>query len=165
MDLTIFEDSGFTITKPDSVLADNNISINEDSVIVQIRYPLTIRKRDSEIMLEDFRVNLPIRLGRLYNATVSIESPVGLLKGIQDVWVSEGIYDIDTVDCDEYDTSLQINIYSKDNDDGDADTRIIKLVDYAPFFHKYLKAYIFQFAIRKDPIDFTGDMCTGTLIE
>lgn len=160
-DLTAFEDDGYDITKLDG--GDSNVSINIDSVVIEVGYPLTIRKNDVETRLSDFRVNLPIRLGRLYNASVNGSS--GLLKEIRNAWNNWpiGVYDLSNFNCDDYDPVLkQINIYSKDNDDGDGHTKIIRFVDYNPFYYKYLRAYIFQVAIKgNDPIEFTGNMCMG----
>lgn len=177
LDLIAFKGSGFYIIAPkinytaidfnfSSVPVDSNVTINMDSVVVQIEYPLTLRGQYSEAKLKDFRVNLPIRLGRLYNATVNNKNPEGVLKNITDGWGDDGTgrYDIKSLNCDNYDNqSKQINIYSKNNDNSDLDTKIVRLVDYAPFYYKYQKAYIFQFAIKKDPINFTSsDMCAGT---
>lgn len=154
--LDIFNNAGFDITETDIALS--NITINQDNVIVRLEYPLTITKKDSETKLKDFRINLPIRLGRLYNASIN------LTEEIRNRWDNGESFDLNSVDCDLYDPLNQTNIYAKNNDYPDSNIKIIQIMDYNPFYHKYLKTYIFQFAIRKDPIDFTGGMCKGTFI-
>jgi len=168
--LTTFEDNGFFIKGPsinyqainfnfNDVEVDSNVTINEDSVTVKIEYPMNITKRSFKATLKDFRADLPIRLGKIFNAVNS--TPEGLLPKITDEWGDgdEDNYDLTTFNCDSHDPLKQINIYSKDHD---PDKKIIKVIDYKPYYSKYLKAYVFQFAIRgEDPIKFEGNMCSG----
>ncbi len=171
-DSNVFEGLGLYLTKPDinyteigfdfdGVSVDSKVDIHEDSVIVNVEYPLIIKKKGLEAELKDFRVNLPIRLGRLYNASVGKGTPIGLLIDINNTWNDEGIYDLSSFNCDNYDVLKQINIYSRDNV---GNKKIIQFVDYNPFYNKYLRAYTFQVAISNNPINFMGEICTGTVI-
>jgi len=172
-DSRAFEDEGFYITGPDInytdiefdfniVEVDSKVSINRDSVAVNIKYPLDIKKKDFNSRIEDFRAELPVRLGRIYNTSFNNNAPEGLLKNITDKWSNGEEYKIEDFNCDSHDPLKQINIYSRNNDDNIGDTKIIRVVDYFPFYNKYLKAYIFQFAIkREDSIEIEDGVCSG----
>ncbi len=165
---TTFENDGFLIESPaldyhavnfdfDLVDVDSDVTINEDTVTVKLRYPLNITKNTFKTRLKDFRVDLPLRLGKIYNA---MHEPDGLLPKIQDTWAIPDIFYLASFDCDEHDPLHQINIYSKDHS---PTTKVLQIVDYRPYYSKYMKSYLFQFAITKDPIDFEDDICTGTV--
>lgn len=149
LNLTVFENMGFEITQPnvnykttgyyDSDLVDSKVSINKEDVIVQIRYPLIIRKKGTVTELSDFRVSLPVRLKTIYNSVTDLIS-----------MINSQPYDI-TPDCGMYDTNSLTNIYFKNDE-------IIQFMDFETYEHKYLKTYRFQFAIKN--VDFSGE-CVG----
>jgi len=152
LDLETLGNLGFDITQPDvdyknkgyyySDLVDSKVSINKEDVTVQIKYPLVIRKKEAVTELSDFRVSLPVRLGALYDSAANL---IGNIISSQPL-----TYSI-TSDCSIYDTNGLTNIYFKDN-------KIIQFMDFKTYEYKYLKAYIFQFAIQD--VSFNGE-CVG----
>lgn len=176
LDLSTFDYIGFNITGPEVdtttgyakiELVGINVSINKDDVVVSVEYPLTISKKDSEIKAKDFRVVLPVRLGRLYNVSVNKDmvGQNGVMIDIKNAWGIPEEYNLDNLNCDYYDPLLkQITVVSTSNDAGEVNTKIIKLIDYNSFYHNYFYSYTFQFAIQKNPIYFSGGECTGTLL-
>ena len=104
--LTAFEDDGFFITL-DASGVDSNITINEDSVTANINYPIDIKKKESETSLDNFRVDSPIRLGKIFKSINN--TPNGLIPLINEEWGDgdEDDYDLITFDCDLHDPLYQ----------------------------------------------------------
>ena len=153
-----------------------------------MEYPLVIKTLDTETILKDFRINLPIRLKRVYDAAFGSSSVDGVVTKIKDEWDIDNQYDLSVLNCDYYDGSLQINIYEKDGISNPLDTKvtkIIQIIDFNTFFNNYKESYTFQFAVKRDQIilpcilaspcnllctnpycdpisPMTGGMCAGT---
>ncbi len=56
---------GYTIRKSGDVQVDTKIA--PDAVIVDIKYPLEIKRDDKTYTMEDFTTTLPVKLGRVYD--------------------------------------------------------------------------------------------------
>lgn len=50
----------------------SKISINENDVLISLKYPLNIKREDIDYSLEDFNINLDIRLGLIYDVSKEI---------------------------------------------------------------------------------------------
>ena len=139
LNLSAFEDIGLNITQPDAdyqaagfnfdaVPVDIDVSIKPEAVSVQIEYLLTIRKGDSEAVLKDFNIEVPLRLGEFYNSSIHMIERIIYLQH----------YNIST-DCSTYNKNGLTNVYFKNNE-------IVQFVDFETY-GKYMKSYRFQFAI------------------
>jgi len=47
---------------------ESSVKILEDKIILEMRYPLTIKKGESVSILEDFKTEIPVRLGLVYDS-------------------------------------------------------------------------------------------------
>ncbi len=93
LNLSVFENI-YNITKPDINYENINVTINmEDIDIKTINYSIVLLKKNSEGKLDNFKVNLPIRLGLIYNNIT-----INLLKNISG-------YEFYTPGAEEYDLS------------------------------------------------------------
>jgi len=173
LDLDVFRERGFEITQPDvdyqainfdfdKVPVDVDVKANQDDVTVKLEYPLSIKKGNSETKLEKFIVNIPVRLSRVYDAALDASNSV--INKIKINWSKGERFNLTSdVDCDWYDPKLYLTIYANNN--ADPNTKVIKILDYDTYFYRYLKAYVFQFAVKQNPLDFTDDnRCKGTPI-
>jgi len=173
LNLDVFRERGFEITQPDidykavnfdfdSIPVDVDVKANLADVTVKLEYPLNIKKGNSETKLEKFIVNIPVRLRRVHDAAVDASNSV--INKIILNWSNDEEFNLTSeVNCDWYDPKLYLTIYANNN--ADPNTKIIKIVDYDTYYHKYLKSYIFQFAVKKNPLKFTDDnRCSGTFI-
>ncbi|MBW2974294.1 hypothetical protein KY366_01120 [Candidatus Woesearchaeota archaeon] len=162
LDSDVFESLGFEVKKPDidykavgfdfsSIPVECNVSINIDSVTVQVEYPMTVRTDDGQTELREFRASLPVRLGRVHNSTISKTYLKGILVQIKEEWDDgDGYpYYMSAFGCDTRDPiAKKINIYSRSNDNGDEDTKIINVIDYNTYYHNYQRAYRFNIAVK-----------------
>ena len=182
----LFEDIGINVEPTSTAVVE--VDINSEDVTVKMEYPLVIKTLDTETILKDFRINLPIRLKRVYDAAFGSSSVDGVVTKIKDEWDIDNQYDLSVLNCDYYDGSLQINIYEKDGISNPLDTKvtkIIQIIDFNTFFNNYKESYTFQFAVKRDQIilpcilaspcnllctnpycdpisPMTGGMCAGT---
>ena len=92
LNLSIFENV-YNITKPVLSYKDINISINIGDIDIEINYSVILQKKDSEGKLVNFKTNLPIRLGLIYNNIT-----MNLLKNISNYNYPE---QYNFSDCDE----------------------------------------------------------------
>ncbi len=173
LDLSIFDD--VDITQPDvnysagyntlNELVDSNVTINKENVVVELKYPLVIRRKDTVYSLPDFRVSLPVRLGMIYdtiNNTAKFDEDTpseDLLSDITTTWAAEETYYLSNFNCNLYDPSQDMTISATDEDNPpDPKTKIILAKDLNTFYHEYSSSYEFRFAIKmKKPPDFNGD--------
>ncbi len=134
-DIGVFADKGIEIitpTKESEIKAA--VNANEEDVSINFRYPLIVKKGSVQTKLDLFLVTLPIRL-----------------KSIHD-WASTLVENIKNKQPDEYDTSISCNfdkrgltnIYLKEISNG----KIIQFIDFSTYNEKYLKSFIFQFAVK-----------------
>ena len=137
-DLSFFKEMGFNVTRLGQTLVD--VSLMDETIRVELTYPLSIKKREFEIELRYFTVTLPIRLGSLYDSSLELISNIK----------SSQPYNI-TQDCYLYDTNNKTNIYFKGGN-------IIQLMDFSTYEHEYLQTYVFQFAV--EDVQVTGG-CFG----
>ncbi|MBN2458420.1 hypothetical protein JXB31_04800 [Candidatus Woesearchaeota archaeon] len=142
-----------------------NVRIKDNTVSVSLEYPLTIDKNSSRSIIKDFSYNAPFRLKQVHDAIV--DRDIGILDGISDRWREidkmDNKFYLEDFDCDPLDNEHFITIYSLNN--GASDERIIRVIDYKNFFKTmHGKGYVYQFAVKKDPIWFSGNVCKGTII-
>jgi hypothetical protein len=60
----------FEITEPDEITASINIA--EDDVVVNLNYPLDVKRGNSEGTIENFRIYLPLNFRKIYNLATQI---------------------------------------------------------------------------------------------
>ena len=133
-----FEEIGYTIEKPDSEEILNKIRINLESVDVKIVYPLTIKKDDSVVKIENFRVEVPLRFGVLY------ESAVTLVNSIRNYPLGYHIEE----GCDMYDKNGLTAVYLKDDDLNDPNSKIVQFIDYSTYHAYDTASYRLQFSVK-----------------
>ncbi len=71
LDLSVFDDSGFTLKEPEH-LPEINISINEEDITVLLHYPLEILTEDKHIIVSNMTILLPLRLRHAYDLSTCI---------------------------------------------------------------------------------------------
>lgn len=107
------------------ILNKGNIStktkIYDDKVQLEIKYPLTVEKSNRKINYENFNIEIPARVGILYNASLEyiegqVESPEGIcINCINDIANKYDVkfitynYDVDTIIFNLYDNYTKIN--------------------------------------------------------
>jgi hypothetical protein len=141
----VFADIGIDVLKTGNINAE--VGLNEEDVIIELKYPLSVKIANTETKFESFRVNLPIRLKALYDGSVI------LVENIMNAQPNE--YDIAS-DCNTYDKNGLTNIYLKNSND--TASKIIQVVDFSTYQKNYLKSYIFQFAVKN--VNVNGN-CVG----
>lgn len=140
-DKAVFEGIGLVITPLGEVKSE--VSINEEDVSVALNYPISVKSKGNEAILESYRVGVPIRLKYIYESAVGPDGNAGLLKRIKDAQLNPpNAYTIVSSDCPDSIT----NIYLRDSDDGQG--KIIRFVDFSTFYGHYSNSYIFQFAVK-----------------
>ena len=99
-----FEDfSGFEITAGPS---ETIVTIEDEEVIFNIKYPLTVTKGNSSFVFEDFVVKVPARLGVIYDSidyymNEQMISPKGIcVTCAHEISTTEDLY-FNTIDYDE----------------------------------------------------------------
>ena len=95
----------------------SNVKINQDKVIFNVKYPLTIKKTEIIYNINEFNnINIPIRLGVIYNVTNQIINDQ--LKDKKNVCIScvanLGIENDLDIELNKYDGD-EIIFYIKDN--------------------------------------------------
>jgi hypothetical protein len=154
LDLSTFEKQGFEVIAPiidyhsinfnlRRTKVDSNVIIGLNEVNVILEYPLNFKKEGYEFMISNFKVDIPIRFGELYNAAILLSN---------NIYNSYVYYDVEP-ECYLYDTNDLTNLFYKKSDYDYWD--IIQLVDYSTYESKYVQSYIFQFAIKN--IGFVGE--------
>ena len=133
-----FEEMGYTIEKPNSEEILNRIRINLESVDVKIVYPLTIKKGSSVVKIENFRIEVPLRFGVLYEGAVTLVNsirnyPLGY-------HIEEG--------CDIYDKNGLTAVYLKNDDLNDPNSKIVQFIDYSTYHAYDTASYRLQFAVK-----------------
>lgn len=170
LQLNDFSEQGLTIKRPDinfskanfildGLNVSSDVSINVDSVTVSVIYPMKARKKEYEASISEFRVYLPVRLGRIYN--ISADNTIGVLGIVKQKWNSGQQFQIGAdIHCEAiYDSTGKINIYSSRGEDADR-MRIIRVIDYSTYDNRFLKSYLFEWAIYKDaPINIDEGGC------
>ena len=133
-----FEEIGYTIEKPDSEEILNKIRINLESVDVKIVYPLTIKKDDSVVKIENFRVEVPLRFGVLYKSAVTL---VNSIKNFPlGYHIEEG--------CDTYNKNGLTAVYLKNDDLNDPNSKIVQFIDYSTYHAYDTASYRLQFSVK-----------------
>lgn len=116
LNLSVFENI-YNITKPDIDYKNINVTINvEDIDIKTINYSIVLLKKNSEGRLDSFKVNIPIRLGLIYNNIT-----MNLLQNISN-------YEFYTPGAEEYDLSDYCDDIVPDDCTGNANT--ISKIDF-----------------------------------
>lgn len=176
LNFTVFDDVEITVPNVDyseeytpSDLVDNNVSINKENIVINIKYPLIIKREGSVYELPDFRVSLPIRLGMIYDTINNVgkfddDTPLGdLLSSITTKWTEDPpeSFDLSTFNCDLYDPSQAMVITATNKDPPpDPKTKIILLTDRNTFYYDYAGSFEYRFAIKMaNPGDFDGTKC------
>lgn len=154
--------SGYNIP-PEEVSID--VKIRDNDIIVNLEYPFIIDRNNSRTIIKDFSYRAPFRFKLVYNAIVDTNK--GVLDAISDKWKIEEMQDntfyLEDFNCDPLDSKYFITIYSLNN--GISDERIIRVIDYQNFFNTANgKGFVYQFAVKKNPILFSGNICKGTII-
>ena len=144
LNFSSFEERGVQIKKPDvdytvkfveNKDVTSNVNINMDTVVVEVNFPLEIRKNDQTTKLTEFISVVGLGLGRLHSSTIV------LAEKLADAAPNQ--YDI-RPDCDElYDKNDMTHVYFKKNE-------VVIFNDFESFYGKYQKTYIYQFAIAGD---------------
>ncbi|HZX44963.1 MAG TPA: hypothetical protein VFF28_04740 [Candidatus Nanoarchaeia archaeon] len=162
MALNNFDEDGFSLERPiidyagigfnfSAINVKSNVSINQDNVVVNVAYPMKAKKKEFEARLSEFRVDLPIRVGMIYSLIAD-----NILTNISNSWANGQLFDASAINCNEYDISNKTNIYSISmGNDG-----IVRIIDYYPYYHKYTKSFIFQFAVNNNPQAVSEGKCT-----
>jgi len=61
---------------PDFLIEEGSMEvqsrIEDENVLVKVKYPVTITKDEKTILIEDFNANVPVRLGIIYNVLTEI---------------------------------------------------------------------------------------------
>ncbi len=158
-DFSSFQQMGYSIDEPSlaslSIIQSGPIAtINQDEVLFAVRYPLNAKVENSTYQLEAFTARIPVRLGRMSDASSSV------INSIRSAWDNNQAFDISSINCDGFDPYRFINVYALPT--SDEYTLIIRLIDYEYSAKKYAPGYIYQFAVHKNPLNFIGRMCTGT---
>lgn len=134
-----------------SLDSGKNISVNvfENSVSVNLKYPLVIKMEGKEERIEDFSAVLSVNLGKIYEKASAL---VGVLN------TATGGYNI-SEHCSEHYPNLETNIYILGNDN-QIDNKIVKFIDYSSFcimknkiceeYGKGVQSYVFQFRTGKN---------------
>lgn len=141
--LDVFSEMGFEVAKP--VSFEVNTSINKKDVSVRLEYPLTVKQGDQTTELLDFKVNLPVGLGDIYD---SMETLIWYVKN--NGQVPNPAYNIGA-HCSLYDSNGLTNVYVKNKE-------IIQFMDFSTYEQDYLQTYKFQFAVKN--VNVTG-ACVG----
>jgi hypothetical protein len=174
VDLESFRKQGIYITGPDvnfssgyvlTDLVSIDVQIRDKDIIVNLEYPLQIEKGSSSTIVKDFSYKAPFRFKLVYDAIV--DGNKGLLDAISDKWRQvermDNTFYLEDFDCDPLDPNHFINVYSLDN--GVSDERIIRVIDYQNYFNTlHLQGYVYQFAVKKTPTQFSGNICKGTIV-
>ncbi len=71
-DIKLFVCTNYFVDFPDYEIEQGNlessVKILEDKIILEMRYPLTIKKGESVSILEDFKTEIPVRLELVYDS-------------------------------------------------------------------------------------------------
>jgi len=133
-----FEQMGYSVEEPNSEEILNKIRINLESVDVKIIYPLTIKKEGSVVKIENFRVEVPLRFGVLY------ESAVTLVNSIRNYPLGYHIEE----GCDMYNKNGLTAVYLKNDDLNDPNSKIVQFIDYSTYHAYDTASYRLQFAVK-----------------
>jgi len=163
LDLAIFDDQGFKISRPiidannlDFNFADESLNsdviINENTIFVTLDYPITLEVEGIlKTEISEFKAVIPIRLGYLHDLSGDV------ISEIYTAWDSGLTYDLSVMDLDAIDPISQTRIYLRQTDESDPDAAVLLIYDYSLYYNKdYRKTYIYQFAVHKQPIDLTN---------
>lgn len=127
-------------------------TINEEDVTVHLDYPLTIKTGSAESNLNSFEINLPIRLKKLYQASVKIIENMN--KTADTPELAMVLYYM-APDCNDYDKNGLTNVYVRHLA---GNTDIVQFSDFSTYFKNYFKTYTFQIAVKN--VNIIGD-CVG----
>lgn len=92
IDLTGFATLGVDINVGELIV---NTTINKENVFVNVNYPVTIRKGESELVISDFNKEIKSHLGELYNVAMDIvdsESKLGRFDALSYSLMHESKY-------------------------------------------------------------------------
>jgi hypothetical protein len=76
-----FEDSQFKVISRGNI--STKTTINNDSVEINVKYPITVEKENKKISYEEFNIEIPARVGIMYNAAKDyikgqVDNPSGI---------------------------------------------------------------------------------------
>ncbi len=161
LNLTEFANlSGFSIRMPALNLSEGgnssgnaNITVmaGYNNVLIKLRYPIELVRDDTITVLKDFAAQVPVRLGKAYNLSVNLTEEIA----------QSADYDISSKSCIDFDPEMnQTIVYGRLPD---SRTVIVRISDFGSSSYDstygYNTSYSYQFAVRKDDLDFFGFCC------
>ncbi len=140
-----FEGTGIEITKPNVKTVE--VNANEGDINVILYYPIQIKQKEGIVKIDSFQVTVPIRLKFLFDNSQHLVSKI--------IGSPSDTYKITSGDCMIYDKYGNTNTYNKSSSGAQND--IVQFVDFSTYDEKYLKSFVFQFAVKNAKVK--GD-CT-----
>ena len=152
----VFEEIGINVNKPNTADIKVEASLNEGDISIELIYPLTLKKDETEIEIDLFRITLPFRLKALYNNAKYIVNQVKNANIVDGIPHSPSTpprfpYTITPDDCTSIDKDNAVNLFIKLSDSGEKE--IVQFIDYSTLGNGYLRSYIFQFAVKNINIE------------
>ena len=137
--------TGYAIASPQtaSTAAVMNASINDNDVTFTLNYPMNLTKGNSFLYLDNFRIDAPLRLGRMINITSEIIAEMDSISGT---------FDLNSMCnriCDYSDNNILVY-----NITGIPDAAGVKLVDFYSDDNYFKKSYTLYFLV--DGIEVQG---------
>lgn len=133
--------NGIEIIRDTSAVPSISLSASETDLTAIVYYPVIASRRETNVRIANFKAVVPARVTKVH-ATM-----IGLVQSIISKWNSNQVFDISNLICSSYDLDLRA-VGAGNN------TKVIQIIDnYSG------NSLVYQFAVRKDPLDFTGNRC------
>ncbi|MDP1695596.1 MAG: hypothetical protein Q8L29_01630 [archaeon] len=137
------EQVGFDVAFTGSPTID--LYIKDKKIDVKLNYILSITKAEYKSTISDFSASIPLNLGQIYQNSYDLVANVDSLEAGQE-------YDISSY-CSQYNFNGLTNIYIDDYTSESGETyKIIRFIDYSPYFGDYLNSLKFTFALNNNAL-------------
>lgn len=145
VDLSLIESLGFTVSDVGSTSIDVRAGERDTSFVV--KSPFKIKRGDSVSEIVGFQTNVPFSIREAHSKAQ------WFISEVKEAWKESREFDLTGISCDSIDERMRIHSHRIDDT-----TRVIQIIDYD--VSDVELPFLYQFAIRKEPLDFKGDSCS-----